>query len=58
VPRPTFVSKPEGDCWLETYIVHHGVGKIHRVDPKFASWPSGLSEILGQPREFQVLAPR
>lgn len=24
VPRPTFVTKPEGDCWLETYIVHHG----------------------------------
>ena len=21
VPRPTFVTKPEGDCYIETYMV-------------------------------------
>lgn len=24
VPRPTFITKPEGECYIETYMVHHG----------------------------------
>ena len=50
---------------LEAAELAEPEGKIYRVDPKFARWPSSftenpystvleLTQILGQPCEFQV----
>jgi hypothetical protein len=59
VPRPTFATKPEGDCWLETYIVHHGGASAapNASDPRGPNLAACVGRLVSNGHRFVANTP-
>ena len=59
VPRPQFTTKPEGACFIETYMVHHGgtSAATNATDPNGPNLAAVVGRLLSNGFRFVANTP-